>query len=259
MIGILVLLGGALFGGWLLGTPPGILGKADAIGYAICHRIAERSFHTHDRALPLCARCTGTYLGVLAGLVFLTGRGRLRAGHIPPASVLMALMLFGAAYAFDGLNSYLSFFDFYRPIYTPNNTLRLITGAGFGLAMITVVLPVFNALAWAVPGPTASLRSLRELGAPGAVTMMFCAAMLIDQPALRAVLGAISAASVVFMFGVIGAFIFLVAARRDNTLHQWRDLAVPALAGLIFAISVIGAIDLARYWFTGTWNGFTIG
>jgi hypothetical protein len=42
----------------LWATPPGLLGKADAIGYAVCHRIDLRSFHLGDRQLPLCARCT---------------------------------------------------------------------------------------------------------------------------------------------------------------------------------------------------------
>jgi hypothetical protein len=30
---------------WLSIAPPGILGKADALGYAVCHRLDERSFH----------------------------------------------------------------------------------------------------------------------------------------------------------------------------------------------------------------------
>ena len=51
--------------GWLLNTPPGLLGKADAIGYAVCHRIDLRSFHLGERALPLCARCSGMYLGAM--------------------------------------------------------------------------------------------------------------------------------------------------------------------------------------------------
>jgi hypothetical protein len=33
-----------IFGLWFFIAPPGLLGKADAVGYAICHRIDERSF-----------------------------------------------------------------------------------------------------------------------------------------------------------------------------------------------------------------------
>ena len=35
---IFIALGILLFA-WLLNTPPGLLGKADAVGYAVCHRI----------------------------------------------------------------------------------------------------------------------------------------------------------------------------------------------------------------------------
>src|SRR5512135_3248394 len=59
-----------LFGGWLLNTPPGLLGKADAVGYSVCHRIDARSFHIGNRQLPLCVRCTGMYLGAMLGLVY---------------------------------------------------------------------------------------------------------------------------------------------------------------------------------------------
>ena len=52
-------------------TPPGLLGKADGIGYAVCHRIDARSFHLHDRQLPLCARCTGEFNAAAIALIFL--------------------------------------------------------------------------------------------------------------------------------------------------------------------------------------------
>ena len=74
---------GLLLIGWLLNTPPGLLGKADAIGYAVCHRIDLRSFHLGDRQLPLCARCTGMYLGALLALMFQFFTGRRRSGAPP--------------------------------------------------------------------------------------------------------------------------------------------------------------------------------
>ena len=55
---------------WVYFTPEGILGKAGAVGYAVCHRIDLRSFHLGLRQLPLCARCTGMYLGALLGLTY---------------------------------------------------------------------------------------------------------------------------------------------------------------------------------------------
>ena len=130
---VAALLGAVIAGLWLHGTPPGVLGKADAVGYAICHRIAERSFHAHDRPLPLCARCTGIYLGVITGVIVFATRGRLRASRLPGIRVLLVMIALGGLYGLDGLNSYLSIFEAYTPVYQPHNTLRLLSGLIFGL------------------------------------------------------------------------------------------------------------------------------
>jgi uncharacterized membrane protein len=38
-------------------------------GSFVCHQIAERSFHIDGVQLPVCARCTGLYLGAAVGLI----------------------------------------------------------------------------------------------------------------------------------------------------------------------------------------------
>jgi len=243
---------------WLLLTPPGLLGKADAIGYAVCHRIAERSFHTHDRPLPLCARCTGVYLGIWAGLIFFAVRGRIRASRLPRPPLLAVMLLLALSYALDGLNSFLSSFEGYTPPYPPHNTLRLLTGATFGAALITIVWPIVNSLLWRRPAPCAPVRSWRELISLYALALGCAALMLLDIPLLRTVLGLISAGGVLFMFVLMGGVLFVGLARRENTFARWADLAVPALAGLIVALLIIGGIDALRYTLTGTWDGFTL-
>ena len=45
--------------GWIYIAPPGLMGKLDAVGYAVCHRIPSHSIFAGDAQLPLCARCTG--------------------------------------------------------------------------------------------------------------------------------------------------------------------------------------------------------
>jgi uncharacterized membrane protein len=34
-----------------------------AIGHIVCHQLPARSFHVWGASLPVCARCTGIYLG----------------------------------------------------------------------------------------------------------------------------------------------------------------------------------------------------
>ena len=75
--------------GFLFVTPPGLLGKADGIGYAICHRIDERSFQLFGRQLPLCARCTGEYNAAAISLIFFGFVMRLGKFYIRQALVIL--------------------------------------------------------------------------------------------------------------------------------------------------------------------------
>lgn len=243
---------------WLTATPPGVLGKATAIGYAVCHRIAERSFHVHGEQLPLCARCTGIYLGVMIGIAFFAARGRVRANRFPALRWLLPLLALGGTIAIDGINSYLSLFEFYTPIYQPHNTLRLFTGLVAGAAMITVVLPVFNATVWRAPRRDAPITGWRDLAA---LLVALALAGLLVLTRLSVVLwiaGVISALDVALMFGIVGAALFVSFTHREATARRWRDLAIPALAGLLVALAIIGGIDAVRFALTGTWDGFNL-
>ena len=40
-----------------------------AVGSVICHQLPDRSFFLNGRQLPVCARCTGLYLGGAAGVL----------------------------------------------------------------------------------------------------------------------------------------------------------------------------------------------
>src|SRR5574338_827057 len=95
-----------VFAVWFSITPPGILGKADAVGYAICHRIGERSFHIGDRQLPLCARCTGEFFAAGITLLFLSLVSPRKSG-MPGWKLRAPLLLFLIACGIDGSNSYL--------------------------------------------------------------------------------------------------------------------------------------------------------
>src|SRR5512138_3457579 len=149
-----------VFAVWFSITPPGILGKADAVGYAICHRIAERSFHIGDRQLPLCARCTGEFYAAAITLIFLAVVSPRRSG-MPGWKLGIPLMIFLLAFAIDGSNSYLYLLktttggalDNIPNLYTPNNTLRLFTGSFMGIALAAILYSAFNQSTWTNPNP----------------------------------------------------------------------------------------------------------
>ena len=140
------------------------LDKADRFAYAVCHRIPDHSFSIGGRQLPLCARCSGTYLGALAGIVVLLALGRGRANRFPAPKFLVAFGIFMAAWAIDGANSYASFFPGLPQLYEPNNLLRLATGVLEGLVIAAFVLPLFNMTAWAATECAALDRPLARFG-----------------------------------------------------------------------------------------------
>ena len=163
--------------GWLIATPSGLLGKADAIGYAVCHRIDIRSFHLGIRQLPLCARCTGLYLGAIIGVLFQLFHRERKAGK-PSKLIIFILILFVVTYFFDGFNSYIHLFPidpkFY--LYEPNNVLRIFTGSGMGLSISFVLIPVFHQTMWKKWSPNSSIETNNQffwvLGIAGAINIL---------------------------------------------------------------------------------------
>ena len=145
-----ILLGVGVILIWLTGTPGGLLGKADAIGYAVCHRIELRSFHLGGRALPLCSRCSGMYLGVLLSFTYFTLRRR-KAALFPPKHLILMLGFIFIGYVIDGANSYLHLLPVDFGIYEPSNFLRLTTGLLFGIVLSSFVFPAFNQSVWREP------------------------------------------------------------------------------------------------------------
>jgi len=243
---------------WLMLTPGGLLGKADAIGYAVCHRIDIRSFHLGSRALPLCARCSGMYLGALVGMAGLTGLGRLRHGRFPHPTLLAVFGLFAAAWAIDGVNSYLTLIPGAPHAYEPNNTLRLITGTLMGLTLGMLVFTGFNQNAWRDWKDEPVLRSLREVGLLLLLGAVVVALVLTENPLVLYPLALLSAAGVLVLLGMVYGVVVLLVLRRENRAQSWGALALPLVAGVALAILQIGLLDLARYTLTGTWGGFAL-
>ena len=230
----------------LLAPPPSLLGKCDAIGYAICHRIPERSFHLAGRPLPLCARCTGTYLGALTGFVTMWVLGHRRANELPPTRVIVLLVGFVASMGVDGLNSYLSFFPNVPHLYEPSNPLRLITGTLNGLALSIIVLPVFNFTLWRQTSPRRSVRTFRELAVAVALAAVIVLVVQAELDFLLYPLAIASTLGVVVMLTAVNTMIVLIVTRRESMAETWRDALLPLSLGLLATLAEIAAMDLFR-------------
>ncbi|PJF44958.1 MAG: hypothetical protein CUN55_01255 [Phototrophicales bacterium] len=250
-----------VIGIWLSYTPDGVQGKADAVGYAICHRIEERSFTTYgDRQLPMCARCSGIYTGVMVGFISIAAVGRLRASRLPTLKVGMVMLLFLIVFGVDGLNSYFHLFpNFEGGLYEPNNTLRVSTGFFVGLSMIHGLLPFWNASVWhpKVLDLRRAVNNLREFAMYIGVAIIVLLLILLNSPFIMLIVGFMSTIGVLLVLTLAMSSMFMNILRLDGSYTHWSQLWLPMLVGLTAAIILIGGIDALRYALTGTWEGFT--
>lgn len=249
---------------WFIIAPEGALGKLDAIGYAVCHRIDVRSFHIGDRQLPLCARCTGEFYAAGLALLFqMVVSGR--RSKLPSRGVMAVLFAFFVAFGVDGTNSYLyllketgrnsGFLAQIPNLYVPNNILRLFTGSGMGIALAAMLYPVINQSLWRTLDDRPALE-WKQLGALIVGIIVINLLILTDSPYVLYPIAYISALGTLSLLVIVFGLLWTILMKQDNTFDHPRQLWLAFASGLTLALLLILSIDLMRLNFTGTWSGF---
>lgn len=248
----LAILLAALLATWLWMTPVGWWEKIRLLGYAVCHQIEERSFFYHNLQSPLCARCTGMYLGGMLAIGYQVWQGR--KGRFPPAWVMIMLGGLFIWFGIDGLNSFLHFFPGFAQGYQPSNLFRLITGTGVGLGIGAILTPLFNQTAWA----DWINRSFFEKWYSFPILLLLAALMVAgvysQHPVILLPAMVISGLSVVFLLSSLHSVLALMLTRRSNLQLTWRQMMLPLLIGLNVAFVQILVTSLLRFLLTGTWD-----
>ncbi len=253
---LLILATLALLAVWLIKTPPGLLGKADAVGYAVCHRAPARSFLLGDRPTPVCARCSGTFLGGLLALVYVMRLGR--RGELPDLKTSLLLGAFAVAFGLDGLNSLARALPGAPSVYLSQNWLRLLTGTGVGIGIGALLTPVFNQVVWADADGRNSLGSPRELFGLLGLAALLDLAIISENPLLLYPLALLSGVAVLVILSITYTVIWVLLSRQENRYHKWKDLWAPLTAGFLTALLQITLMDAGRLLLTGTWEGFNL-
>lgn len=251
---VLLVAGLVIVAALFVATPGSLLDKADHIGYGVCHQIPVRSPFFDGRQLPLCARCSGQFLGALFGLIFLLARRRGQAGLLPPKQVLVVLAVFLMVWAFDGLNSYLTFFPSLPHLYEPTNLLRTTTGALQGVALISLAWPFFNVTLWARPAARPSVMTLRELGGLTGIAAAIVLAVGSEWAPLLYPLALLSVGGVLTLLTLVNTMLLALLLRREALAHTVRDALPLVVAGLALGLLELLAINWVRAALTDRWN-----
>jgi hypothetical protein len=181
-------------------------------------------------------------------------------------SILAILGVFFLAFAVDGSNSYLyllkqtyeNFLPQVPNIYIPNNTLRLLTGSGMGIAMATVLYPLVNQTLWRETDERPAL-TWKEFGGLLGIILLVDLGILSEQPFILYPIAFLSVLGVLALLSMVFSIVWVIIMRQENTFDRLKQIWMPVTAGLTLTFLMISVIDLLRLQLTGTWGGFPLG
>jgi hypothetical protein len=206
--------------------------------------------------LPLEARDFGMYVGFIAVWVYLTMIGRGRAKGMPPAPILVALILFVGAMGFDGVNALA--YDLHKNLpmipylYEPRLQLRLATGFLTGIAFAGILTPVVNFSLWRVDDNRPIIENWKQV----LVALAISAVLFIANESRLGILlypfALITSASVPILVGLINMVFVVSLFRKEGLAVTWFDALNPFAAGVFLGLIELGVLSLMRYAVLGT-------
>ena len=213
-----------------------------ALGYGVCHQLPERSFISGGFQQPVCARCSGIYVGtifVLVALFFLYRWRRKPATSYDERFqaqihwtywIFLGLAL--AAMAYDGVSSYAQL----RPT---TDTIRLLTGLAVGGALAVLL---FALLSETLLKPRVSRKVLSRPRDWALFLGVLIVGGVIDEP-LGQVLGPVVPLLVtvclVATYTVIVLVVLGLFKRFTHKVNRPRDALFPVLIAVVIALFLL--------------------
>jgi uncharacterized membrane protein len=215
----------------------------------VCHQIPSHSLQVGGVPLPLCARDTGTYLGLIMAMAAILALRRSRASLLPSRPLLAILAGFFLAWAADGANSYLALLGLAHA-YEPSNALRLLTGTLEGIALLLLIWPVAAFTFWRQPDQRRVIRG-RELAGLAAAAVLVTAVASQPWPLPRYVAGLLSGLGLVGMFALLNALLLAIALHREGSGEKPADVLRLLALALAPAVAELVLLSLLRHWLLG--------
>jgi len=219
------------------------------LGAGVCHQLPSRSFISGGFQQPVCARCSGIYLGVIFGLVALlflyryrrpqtaTYDDRLQAQLHRSYWVFLVLAL--GVMAFDGFSSYLHL----RPT---TNTLRLITGLAVGGGLAPLLLALLSETLLSRRATPKMLARTRDWIVYLSVLIT---AGIIDALLARflgPVVPLLVAGCLVATYTTLALIVLGLIPRFEHRIDSLRDAGAPGLIAVALALLLLLGFALMR-------------
>jgi uncharacterized membrane protein len=236
-LGLLALiLGLAIFG-------PGTLQyKMDVLGFGVCHQMLTHSFIIGGHPLPVCARCTGIYVGAFTGLILLLVL-RPRAQGLPSPLMLSILMLMFLTMGADGVNSTFQELPGGQGLWETTNVLRVITGTLAGVAIMFFLYPMFNSAFWRrdlLSDESVIDRPFELFGYGVAAAVLVALTLTSDGDTGATVVywlvGLVSIGGLLTLLTLANTMIVTLVTKREGQIGSWQAAFTPLLIALALAI-----------------------
>lgn len=228
-----------------------ILTLAHWFGSAVCGQLPEHTYSLGGVPLPLCARCTGMYVGALSGLVFYSCRNP-RSASLPRSWHAVFLPLSFSLWAADGVNSLLASFAGFPHLYPPENALRLASGALMGITLASLIFVLFNSVIWRDVNPAPILATPGELLALLGICTVLIALVISGWAELLLPLSLVSLVAILVLnSALMSAFAASLLRRPSRTRREAR---VPVLLGLAICLALLNGMAAFRV-MLGAWAG----
>lgn len=227
---------------------PGSLAvKAHDVLHGLCAQQPGHSIVIGGQMLPFDARMTGIYGGTFATYVWLALAGRLRRQRDPARWVFALCIALIAAMGVDGFNSLLTDLGLWHP-YQTSNFLRLVTGAGAGVAIALVLGWLVATSVWSSGGRGAIVDRPRDLapvlfGCIAYIALVSTRAVWLYQP-----IAYLLVCSAWLTLSLLVLVILVLATRRDRTFADVAALHLPAACSLVGGLLLMAALAGGRFW-----------
>ena len=246
---VVILIAGIITANWFFHTPHGIYEKAFTVGSSVCHQIPSHSYELSGIQFPLCARCSGLYLGSFIGLAYYFTQGRKKA--LPKNGFSLLLLILFLAWAGDGVNSFITDFLNKTILYETTNTTRLITGFGMGLVMSTALMTLFNLTVWRDGKNQPLLHNPLQVAAYTAASAFIAWNLLSSNAILFQFFAYISIATVMVIITLLYAIFWMILLKKENSFTKWSSLGLFLTAGFASAMLQVTLLIMLRQWVIG--------
>ncbi|MHB0857452.1 MAG: DUF2085 domain-containing protein [Anaerolineae bacterium] len=200
----------------------------------VCHQIPERCLHYGGEPLPLCARCLGTFTGIVLAWLVLTSLRRGRAG-LPSRPASLILLALAIGWVVDGTNSFWALMSGAPIIYEPSNSLRLLTGLGLGLGMGAVLFPIYQQVSSLAPDERPVLARWREIIPLLLMGGLWALVVMIRWPQNLVFWTLLAGLAVVVALTIVNKLVLLLAFGRGAALGSSHRHGLFWAAGFVAA------------------------